>query len=314
MAHVGHIVVDNLDEIVLLARLAGARGIRQPVLLRVGPGVDVHTHEHLATGAPDTKFGLDIAGGAAAHGVRAILAQPSLDLRGFHAHIGSQIADLAPYRGAIDRVMAFAATMRDATGVALRELSPGGGYAVPYTDDDPRTDAVAMSRGVASAVAAAAEHHGFVPPALTIEPGRSIVAPAAVALYRVGSVKRGRRTYVAIDGGMADNIRPTAYRALYTAALANRAVDGPTDEVAIAGKYCETGDILIQRARLPLPRAGDLVAVPVAGAYQLSMASNYNFALRPAVVVVSDGRARLVRRRETLDDLLAADVPERTKP
>src|SRR5205809_6434154 len=167
-----------------------------------------------------------------------------------------------------------------------------------------------MIRDVARIVAEAARRHGFADPfpELTIEPGRSIVAPAGVALYRVGSVKRGARTYVAVDGGMADNIRPTAYGAEYTAVNASRVEDKERATVAIAGKYCETGDILIQKVELPLPRIGDLIAVPVSGAYQIAMSSNYNLAPRPAVVVVGDGDATLVRRRETMDDLLAADV------
>jgi diaminopimelate decarboxylase len=308
---IGRIVVDNLDEIALLGRIASQRGIRQAVLLRVSPSVDAHTHAHLTTGKLDTKFGLGIESGAAEEGVRAILAQRSLDLRGYHAHIGSQIHEMEPYEAAVDRLFAFAKEMRDKHGVQLREISPGGGYGVRYTANDPTTKAVDMIRRVGEVVAAAARKAGFGElPELTIEPGRSMVAPAAVALYRVGSVKRipDGRTYVAVDGGMADNIRPTAYGAKYSAVLANRADDGGATDVAIAGKYCETGDILIQHIDLPLPRVGDLVAIPTAGAYHLSMASNYNMALRPAVVVVANGKARLVRRRETFEDLLLPEV------
>ena len=300
---IARIVVDNLDEVALLGRLAAARGTNQAVLLRLGPGVDAHTHAHLLTGAADTKFGLDIASGAAEEGVRAILAQRSLELRGFHAHIGSQIAELEPYRESVHRIFAFAAKMRETTGFVMREMSPGGGYAVRYVPEDPKVEPSAMVGAVAAAVIAAAKRHGFDLPELTIEPGRSIIAAAGVALYRVGSVKKGARTYVAVDGGMADNIRPTAYGATYTAALANRANEPAGAEVAIAGKYCETGDILIQHVKLPLPRVGDLIAVPVSGAYQLSMASNYNLAPRPAVVVVADGAARLVTGRETYAQL-----------
>ena len=304
---IGRVVIDNLDEVALLARLAEGRGIVQPVLLRVGPGVDVHTHAHLTTGAPDTKFGMDIANGAAEAAVRAILDEPALDLRGFHTHIGSQLADAAPYRDAIERVFAFAAAIREKTGFVLREMSPGGGYFVRYAPGDPQVDALTLMRAVAAAVLASSERYGLDQPELTIEPGRAIVASSAVALYRVGAVKRGPRTYVAVDGGMADNIRPTAYGAEYTAALASRVDDGGLADVAIAGRYCETGDILIQKVTMPLPHVGDLVAVPVAGAYQLSMAGNYNMSRRPAVVVVADGTARLVRERETYDDLLARD-------
>ena len=307
---VGRIVVDNLDEITLLARVAAKRTARIPALLRLGPAVDVHTHAHLLTGAEDTKFGLDIASGAAEAGVRAMLVQPDLELRGFHAHIGSQIRELGPYRESVERLFAFAAKMREKTGFVTREISPGGGYGVRYTADDPETRPADMIREVTAIVLDAARRHGFADPLpdLTVEPGRSIVAPAGVALYRVGSVKRGARTYVAVDGGMADNIRPTAYAAKYTAMVASRVRGDDVTEVAVAGKYCETGDILIQSVALPLPHVGEVIAIPVAGAYQLSMASNYNMAPRPAVVVVRDGRARLVRRRETFVDLLAPEV------
>ena len=306
---VGRIVIDNLDEITLLARVAAKREARTPVLLRVGPGVDVHTHAHLLTGALDTKFGLDIASGAAEAGVRAILARPKLELRGFHAHIGSQIREVRPYRESAERLFAFAADMRQKTGFVALEISPGGGYGVRYTLEDPDTRPVEMIKEVVRIVADAARRYGFADPLpeLTIEPGRSIVAPAGVALYRVGSVKRGARTYVAVDGGMADNIRPTAYGAKYTAVLASRVRGDDVTEVAVAGKYCETGDILIQKVALPLPRVGEVIAVPVSGAYQLAMASNYNMAPRPAVVVVADGTARLVTARETYEQILATE-------
>jgi diaminopimelate decarboxylase len=307
---VGRIVIDNLDELAMLARLAKARNTRQPVLIRVGPDIAAHTHAHLQTGATDTKFGLGIASGQAAEGIRAALAEPALDLRGIHAHIGSQIFEMATYAEAIERMLALASSLRDA-GFDLRELSPGGGFGVRYTPDDPAFATGEAITRIGALVTAAAARHGYTRlPDLTIEPGRSLIASSAVALYRVGSVKRipGGRTYVAVDGGMADNIRPTAYGAEYTAVVADR-LDEPADtEVAVAGRYCESGDILIQRVQVPLPRTGDLIAIPSAGAYQLSMASNYNMAPRPAVVVVADGEARLVRRRETYDDLLRNDV------
>jgi diaminopimelate decarboxylase len=309
---VGRIVVDHLEEIALLGRLAVDRGIRQPILLRVSPGVDARTHAHLHTGGLDTKFGLGITSGKAAEGVKAILSEAALELRGFHAHIGSQITEIEPYAAAVDRVLGFVAQIQDECGFELGEISTGGGFAVRYTLDDPPVDAFAMAKEVGQKLARGLESmNGLTsPPRLTIEPGRSIVAQAASALYRVGSVKANGegRTYVAVDGGMADNIRPTAYGAQYTAVLADRMRDPADLEVALAGKYCETGDILIQGIRLPRPRVGDLVAMPMAGAYQLAMASNYNMALRPAVVVVANGSVRLVRRRETYADLLAAEV------
>jgi diaminopimelate decarboxylase len=309
---VGRIVLDNLDEIRELGALADARRFRQPVLLRVAPGVDADTHEHVHTGGLDSKFGLGIHTGQAAAGAEAILAQPALDLRGFHLHIGSQISDLAPYREAIERIFAFATHVRERWGTELREINPGGGFGVNYVPEDRRPPASDLVRQIGEIVTATARAHGFHDPLpeLTIEPGRSMVATSAVALYRVGSVKMipDGRTYVAVDGGMADNIRPTAYGVTYTAILANRAAEPPDMDVAIAGKYCETGDILIQRVRLPSPRVGDLVAVPTAGAYQLAMASNYNLAPRPAVVVVRDGIPLLVRRRETYAELLQPEL------
>jgi diaminopimelate decarboxylase len=196
-------------------------------------------------------------------------------------------------------------------GFELRELSPGGGFGMRYTPADALLSAAEITRAIADAVCLAARGAGLAElPMLTIEPGRSIVGPAGVAVYRVGSVKEiaGVRTYVAVDGGMADNIRPTAYGALYTPVLANRMDDDADAEVAVAGKYCESGDVLVREARLSLPRVDDLVAVPGSGAYHLAMASNYNLSLRPAVVVVADGKARLVRRRETYEDLLRPEL------
>jgi diaminopimelate decarboxylase len=309
---VGRIIVDNLDEVALLGRLAAERGVRQAVLLRVGPGVDAHTHAHLTTGATDTKFGLGIESGAAEAGIRAILDQPSLDLRGIHAHIGSMIDEFEPYRESVRRLIGFARAMERSTGFRLREISPGGGYGIRYTADATPVSAAELIGEVAAAVTDSATHHDFVDPLpdLTIEPGRSMIANTAVALYRVGSVKvlPGVRTYVAVDGGMADNIRPTAYGARYSALLANHVGASATTTVAIAGRYCETGDILIQEVDLPPAEVGDLVAIPAAGAYQLSMASNYNMVPRPAVVAILDGVARLVRRRETYADLVAPEI------
>lgn len=309
---IGRFVVDSLDEIELLSSVAQRKGKRAAILLRVGPGVDPHaTHAHIATGQVDSKFGLGIHAGAAEQGVRAALAKKSLDLRGFHFHIGSQLHEIEPYKQAIDVVFDFAVAMRDQAGLDLREMSPGGGFGVRYTTEDPTVKAADMIAEVATYTASAAKARGFALPEVTIEPGRSMIANTAVALYRVGSIKKipGVRTYVSVDGGMADNIRPTAYGSKYSSVLANRVGDGPETTVAIAGKYCESGDVLIRDAKLPMPRVDDLVAIPTAGAYHLSMASNYNMALKPAVVVVAGGKATLVRRRETFADLLAAEDP-----
>jgi diaminopimelate decarboxylase len=309
---VHRVVVDNLEEVERLSAIATQRGLEQAVLLRVAPGVEAHTHAHIMTGALDTKFGLSLETGAAEAGALAIAEAPGLRLVGLHAHIGSQVFELEPYRETIDRVVGLAARLRDAVGFQFRELSPGGGFGMRYTVDDEPRPVAEVTADLAAAVTDATVRHGFADaaPALTIEPGRSIVGPAAVAVYRVGSIKdiTGVRTYVAIDGGMADNIRPTAYGARYTPLLANRMTDSPDAVVALAGKYCESGDVLVKDAPLPRPNVGDLVAVPGSGAYHLSMASNYNLALRPAVVLVSEGLARLVRRRETYEDLLRSEL------
>jgi diaminopimelate decarboxylase len=282
------------------------------VLLRVAPGVEAHTHAHIQTGALDTKFGLSIQTGAAEAAALTIAEMPGLKLVGLHAHIGSQVFELEPYQATIGRVFELAARLRDAFGFELREVSPGGGFGMRYTREDEAAPGPAeVTRAIADGVCAAAARYAFGElPLLTIEPGRSIVGPAGVAVYRVGSVKEitGVRTYVAVDGGMADNIRPTAYGARYTPVLANRVLDARDATVAVAGKYCESGDVLVKDARLPLPRVDDLVAVPGSGAYHLAMASNYNLSPRPAVVVVSEGGARLVRRRETYEDLLRAEL------
>jgi diaminopimelate decarboxylase len=311
-AGVARVVVDNLEEIERLSRLATDKAMEQPVLLRVAPGVEAHTHEHIKTGVLDTKFGLSIQTGAAEAAARAIQAAGGLRLVGLHAHIGSQVFELEPYRETISRVFALAAKLRDELGFELHEFSPGGGFGMRYTaDDEPPTAPAEITRAIAESVCNAAQQYGFAAlPTLTIEPGRSIIGQAGVAVYRVGSVKHitGVRTYVAVDGGMADNIRPTAYGARYTPLLANRLLDAADAEVAIAGKYCESGDVLMKDAHLPMPRVGDLVAVPGSGAYHLAMASNYNLSVKPAVVVVASGAARLVRRRETYDDLMRAEL------
>jgi diaminopimelate decarboxylase len=310
-ANAARVVVDNLEEIERLSRLATRVGKVQQVLMRVAPGVEAHTHAHIKTGVLDTKFGLSIQTGAAEAAALVIREAPGLELVGLHAHIGSQLFELEPYRQTIDRVFKLAARLRAAFGFELRELSPGGGFAMRYTADDLPIPPTEVTQALADGVCDAARRSGFSElPKLTIEPGRSIVGPAGVALYAVGSVKEiaGVRTYVAIDGGMADNIRPTAYGASYTPLLANRALEDADSTVAVAGKYCESGDVLVRDARLPMPRVGDLVAVPGSGAYQLAMASNYNLSLRPAVIVVADGGSRLVRRRETYEDLFRAEL------
>jgi|DewCreStandDraft_1066081.scaffolds.fasta_scaffold00145_87 diaminopimelate decarboxylase len=307
---VGRFVIDNLYEVDLLNRLADGR--RQPALIRLTPGIDPHTHQYITTGVIDTKFGLPISTGQAEEAVRAVLDSRNLELVGFHVHIGSQIFDLDAFRRAVDACLDFAGEMVRRYGIELREFSPGGGLGIPYLADDPTPEIGDYIETVCGAVKARLAQWALPRPRLIVEPGRSIIGPAGVAVYRVGAVKTipGVRTYVAVDGGMADNIRPALYGARYEAVVANRAAEAPTGPVTVAGKYCESGDILIRDVVLPPVEPGDILVLPAAGAYCLAMASNYNAALKPAVVLVSGGRARLIRRRETYEDLLALDVVE----
>ena len=309
-AGVGRIVIDNFRELSLLDDIAGDLGKRQPVLVRVSPNVDPHTHVKTTTGVLDTKFGFAIEGGQAEEAVVQALARSNLELLGLHCHLGSPIFELDPYRQANDVMIAFAARMGERHGLELREYSPGGGFAVQVLRGEPAPSPGDYAETVVDSLRAALAREGLSEPRLTVEPGRAIVARAGVALYTVGARKElpGVRTYVSVDGGMADNIRPALYEARYEALVANRAAEPPAERVTIAGKYCESGDVLIRDIELPKLWAGDVLALPAAGAYCLSMASNYNMSPRPPVVLVREGRARLVRRRESYDDLMRADV------
>ncbi len=308
-AGIGRIIVDNLDELAMLEELAGQLNRRADILLRLSPGVDPHTHDKITTGILDSKFGMSIQTGDAETAVQRALTAPHLNLLGYHCHIGSQVFETEAYAQAVDVMIAFAAHMRDRHGYTPEEFSPGGGFAVQYVAEHPAPDPDVYAGLVVDALHAACERHGLPLPRLFVEPGRSIVARAGVALYTVGTRKviPGVRTYVSVDGGMADNIRPAMYDARYEALIANRATAVPDETVTVAGKYCESGDILIRDVALAAPRMGDILAVPAAGAYCIPMASNYNAALKPAIVFVREGEARLVRRRETYEDLIRAE-------
>lgn len=312
-AGIGRIAIDNLWEIELLERVIATTDRTVPVLLRLNPGVDAHTHAKMLTGATDSKFGMPIASGAAARAVTRIQGVHGLTLVGYHAHVGSQIFDPQLVRSTLERMLAFASEMRDQHGVVPEAIDPGGGFGVATEPGAGDVSVEKWAAAAASAIRAGCERHDLPLPELTVEPGRAIVAPAGVALYRVGARKEidGVRTYVSVDGGMADNIRPSLYGARYTAALANRNSDDDVERVTIAGKYCESGDVLISDAQLPRLSPGDLLAVASTGAYCLPMASNYNLAPRPAVVLVHEGKSRPIRRRETYDDLLATEVMTR---
>ena len=307
---VGRFMVDNFHELGRLDALGQRLGVRIPALLRVGPGVEAHTHEYRKTGTLDSKFGIPISTGQAETAVFQATRARGVHLIGLHAHIGSQIFEIAPYLETIHIVLDFAALMRERYGLDLREFSPGGGWGISYTDDDDPMPADEVAQTVGSAVWKSAAEHGLPNPKVIIEPGRSIVGQAGVALYTVGAIKDipGIRRYVALDGGMADNIRPALYGSIYEALLANRIGDAATTTVTLAGRYCESGDLLVKDARLPQVSAGDVIALPASGAYNLAMSSNYNMALRPAAVLVADGNARLIRRRETYEDLLSLET------
>ncbi len=327
-AGIGRIVVDNFHELEMLAELTQIPDSTfqipdsTPIWLRLAPGVSAHTHHHIQTGQEDTKFGFSIASGDAECAVAQALAAPGLALIGLHCHIGSQIYEPEALADAAAVLMAFAATVRDRHGFALRELSPGGGWGVPMTEADPEAPVEPYIAALSAAVAAGCARHGLPLPHLVLEPGRSLVARAGVALYRVGARKEipGVRTYVSVDGGMADNIRPALYGARYNARVVGvrdqgswggllDAVRSTQYEVlAIAGKFCESGDVLIRDIELPRLEPGDLLAIPMAGAYTLAMASNYNLATRPAVVLVNEGHAQLIQRRETYADLVVRDI------
>ena len=308
---VGRIVVDNFHELDVLERLAAARQVWATIWLRLSPGIDAHTHSYRKTGLLDSKFGFPLETDAAERALARAVASPHLELVGLHAHIGSQIFDLEPFTTAIALLVDFAAAMRARHDFELRELSPGGGWGAPHHEANPPAPADRYVQAVGQAVVDSCRRHGLALPTLVIEPGRSIVAQAGVALYRVGARKEipGVRTYVSVDGGMADNIRPALYGARYTAIVVGKAHLPAEETVTVAGRFCESGDVLIRDIALPRLAAGDLLAVPMVGAYCLPLASNYNLVPRPAVVLVRDGQAILIQRRETFQDLTARDLP-----
>ncbi len=314
-AGVGRIVVDNLYELELLEALTAARRQPQEVLLRVTPGVDPHTHRRIRTGQADTKFGLNLASGAAMEGVKRVLRMRGLLFTGLHCHVGSNLHDLGAHLAAIEAVLDFAVEVRAETGLAIEELNLGGGLGIRYRPGDAPPSIESFAEQLTGALLDGLACRHLPVPKLLVEPGRSIVGEAGITLYTIGAIKDvpiaeppGTRRYVAVDGGLSDNPRPQLYDALYHATVANKAGRPATETVRIAGKHCET-DILIPSVTIQPPEPGDLLAVFSTGAYTYAMASNYNRLPRPAAVFVRDGRARLVVRRETLDDLLRCDRP-----
>ena len=307
---VGTFVVDNLEELESLSAQSLSRGTRARILLRITPGIDPHTHKAISTGGIDSKFGSAIGTGQAEQIVLAALAAPGVELQGLHCHIGSQIFDAQPFTDAAEIMVAFMADMIHRHGARLTELNLGGGLGVRYTQEQPELDIPGTLQAIADKVKALCSTHEIPVPRIILEPGRSLVAAAGVTLYSVGSVKQipGFKNYVSVDGGMADNPRYALYGAPYTALIANKA-SAPADFCAtVAGRCCESGDLLGESMLLQRPERGDILAMLVTGAYQHSMASNYNKIPRPPLVMVKDGKARVVVRRETYEDLISHDI------
>ncbi|MER5873802.1 diaminopimelate decarboxylase [Streptomyces sp. NPDC002044] len=306
---VGRIVIDGPSEIARIAAAVGPGG-RQKVMVRVVPGISAGGHDKIRTGTDDQKFGLSLADGSAQHAIARILGQPRLELTGLHCHIGSQITEVKPYLVALRRMVGLMARVHDAHGVTLPELDLGGGHGIAYRPGEPVLDLTALARRLRAGLIESCAAAGLPVPRLAVEPGRAVAGPAGVALYRVLAVKRtGEKVFVAVDGGMSDNPRPALYGVRYAPRLIGRRSTAEPRTATVVGRHCEAGDILAADAELPGDvRPGDLIAVPVAGAYQLSMASGYNLVGRPPVIAVHEGTATTLMRRETLDDFRSRDI------
>lgn len=310
-AGIGEFVVDNFHELKLLGALATQKGVIADILLRLAPGVEAHTHEYISTGQEDSKFGFDMKGDMARRAVETALSTPGVRLIGLHSHIGSQIFETEGFSEAVGIVSSFfGECVRELGAKDLHKLNVGGGFGIRYTEEDTPLQADQYITAIGQAIQAAFDQLDLSYPMIVIEPGRSIVGAAGTTLYTVGSTKDipGVRKYVSVDGGMSDNPRPALYQAVYEAMLANRATEANAELVSIAGKACESGDMLIWDVNLPTVQAGDVLAVSCTGAYCYSMASNYNRIARPAVVFVQNGQADLVVQRESHVDLISHDL------
>ncbi len=315
-AKIGCFVVDNFVELHMLNAIAGEKREKVNVLLRLTPGVDAHTHEYISTGQTDSKFGFDLANGAAGQAVKEASELPNIELLGVHSHIGSQIFEVGGFRLAVEKVADFALHIREQLGLTFPVINLGGGFGIRYIEGDSPLPVADYVNSIAEAIQAKFGQNGYPLPEIWTEPGRSIVGDAGTTLYTIGTYKDipGVRKYVAVDGGMTDNPRPALYEAQYEAMLANRACEANEEVVSIAGKCCESGDMLIWDVSLPQARTGDLLAVACTGAYNYAMSSNYNRIRRPAVVFVKDGEADIVVKRESFEHLLGNDVvPERMR-
>ncbi|MBP3328307.1 MAG: diaminopimelate decarboxylase [Clostridia bacterium] len=309
-AGVGRIVVDNLTELETLNTIAGDKGKKVSIMFRIKPGIDAHTHDFVRTGQIDSKFGLALETGEAMQGVKTALSMPNVELKGVHCHIGSQIFDIDPFELAAEVMMKFIKDIKDETGVTITELNLGGGFGIKYLVDDKPEAYENYMDNVAKVVNAKADEYGLPVPFIYIEPGRSIVGATAVTLYTVGSVKKipDVRNYVSVDGGMVDNPRYILYQSAYEVVCANKINDDKTLTATVAGKCCESGDLIQENVKLPEVEAGDILAVLSTGAYNYSMASNYNRIPRPPVVMVKDGKARLIIKGESYEDIIKNDI------
>lgn len=309
--NIGTIIMDNFYEIDLLKAILHEKNKKQAVMLRIAPGVDAHTHKFILTGQEDSKFGFDAKSGQAKQALALVLADDVFEMKGIHCHIGSQIFSTEGFQAATEKMLAIMVEWKNELNYVAKALNLGGGFGVKYTHEDEPLEASEYVKQIATIVRDSCATQGYPLPEVWIEPGRSIVGEAGTTLYTVGSRKEipTVRTYVAVDGGMGDNIRPALYEAAYSVVIANRGADQAEETVSITGKYCESGDMLVHDVSVPRLVPGDTVALLTTGAYGYSMASNYNRNPRPAVVFVENGESQLVIKRETLADLMHLDVP-----
>jgi len=307
---VGRIVVDNFYELEMLNRLAEERGTSQNILLRLTPGVDPHTHQYTTTGTIESKFGFPLATGQAEEAVNLALSASNLNLLGFHFHLGSPVSEIQPYELAMELLLRFAREMGKKFDLNLGEFDIGGGFAVPYTMDSKVPTIADYARAVTDKLNSLISGLGLNHSRLIIEPGNAIVGQAGVALYEVGAIKEipGIKKYVCVNGGISDNIQAPLYGAKYEPLVADKVLETVREVVTIAGKLCESSDILVRHASLAIVQPGDIIAIPVCSAYSIPMSSNYNALPRPAIAMVKEGRGRLIRRRETYQELMSLDL------
>lgn len=308
--NVGRIVVDNLTELEKIEKAAKKRNITAKIMFRIKPGIDAHTHSFIRTGQIDSKFGLALENGEAMVGVKRALALKNVELCGLHCHIGSQIFDISPFELAAEVMMDFIAKIKEEIGAEIKELNLGGGFGIKYTEEDKPAPYSDYMNRVAAVIKKKAEEHSMELPFIIIEPGRSIAGAAGITLYTVGAVKEieNVRTYVSIDGGMTDNPRYILYQSTYEILCANKANEPKTEKITLAGKCCESGDLIQENAMIQKVVPGDTIAVLSTGAYNYSMASNYNRIGRPAVVMTNNGESRIIVNRESFEDLVRNDV------